>query len=257
MHSCKRQRFTTVDNAAACAQKCETSSAERCLTQFTELGRGTESKYVYSTERLTWDEADRACKAAGMRLATIRDEQEQMEVRRRLLPHAISLASNFIEPIKKHNYMLMSNAWIGLRAEAGGEFHWPDRAADAKASENKYGWGRFQPNESSRQPRCGMMIRGMWNDRKCDVKSGYVCEQAAVCDVIECDPRLVEDANVLISDPSHFFDVPTVVAPPPAVVAPPPAVVAISSPPADANVREKEIDDVLDDLRSLLRTLAR
>lgn len=175
------------------------------MTLFTELGQETESKYVYSTERLTWDEADRACKAAGMQLATIRNEEEQMQVRRRLLPHTLSVASNFVEPLRKHDYMLMSNAWIGLRAEAGGDFEWLDASARADASDDKYGWGVFQPNESRRQPRCGMMIRGMWNDRKCDVKSGYVCEQAAVCDVVECDSRFeAEQANVTLGDASRF-----------------------------------------------------
>ena len=60
--ACKRTRHTDAVTADQCAAKCTGSLASKCFTLFTDLDAGTESRYTYSTERLTWDDARDACR---------------------------------------------------------------------------------------------------------------------------------------------------------------------------------------------------
>lgn len=201
--ACKRTRHTDAVTADQCAAKCTGSLASKCFTLFTDLDAGTESRYTYSTERLTWDDARDACRDAGMRLAVVRDAEEQAAVQQQLLPHGVSVASNFLSVVRDNRNLAMNNAWIGLHREDGGEWQWlagdddPDASTDARATRRaQHGWGIMQPN-LRRGRSCGMMVRGVWNDRRCDVTSGYVCERGSVCDVVECDATL--EANVSFS----------------------------------------------------------
>lgn len=184
--NCRRTRHTG-DSPEACSRNCKPDD-DKCFTMYTKLDSSTEGKFIHFNDRVTWQDADRACRNAGMQLATIRSEDEQKQAQHILLPYAIGIASKFIKPLKKADFLFMNIAWVGLSSESGESgFRWHDDSAPVDISgRDNYGWGRGQPNRND-EKRCAALIRGMWNDMKCDRKAGYLCEKVNVCDVVRCD----------------------------------------------------------------------
>ncbi|XP_022111487.1 C-type lectin domain family 4 member F-like, partial [Acanthaster planci] len=118
---------------------------------------------IDGAERLTWSQADEACRAMGANLAKILEEKMQP-----ILSAMLVQAS-------------ASNVWIGLNDRtAEGVYRW----ADGTPLTGFTNWGPNQPDNGNNafQEDC-MYLRanedfpGEWYDGYCDYPRAYICEK--------------------------------------------------------------------------------
>ena len=207
-----RMRTVVGASESECSMMCDEETGF-CVSTYSDPGQ---RRFHHFSERVPYDQAKQTCESMGLRLASVRNEYEQREIGRMLLPFVADTAVRGLEKVdgvvaadlkssavRDKDYLLMNNAWIGLDAGAGEEFEWQDGRANTDPSRGgRYGWGRGQPSRSNAERRCGAMVRSMWNDWNCNMEMGFVCETAPTCQVVTCGPD-AQGKQVLVSSPFY------------------------------------------------------
>ncbi|XP_013788979.1 macrophage mannose receptor 1-like isoform X2 [Limulus polyphemus] len=118
--------------------------------------------FYLETNVYTWHDAERICSEHGSHLASIHSMEEQ-----RFIFHLIKNTTN------------LPDIWIGLNALGYDEgFEWSDSTPVAFLH-----WAGGEPNNWNGQEKCANVFAleyfpGMWNDKNCNSKTGFVCKKS-------------------------------------------------------------------------------
>ncbi len=108
--------------------------------------------YLLFAQPATWPEADAACRARGAHLVTLADGAERAFVR--------SIAGG-------------GTRWIGLSdRDVEGAFRWVTGEPTGALA-----WAPGEPNNAGDEDCVEALADDLWNDRSCDDRAAFVCEQ--------------------------------------------------------------------------------
>ncbi|XP_049732646.1 C-type lectin domain family 4 member G-like [Elephas maximus indicus] len=140
------------------AAKLGNNSCEPCPTSWIPFEG---SCYLFSSQRDTWQEAQKSCADLGAHLVIVGGLEEQTFLSRNT---------------RGLGY------WLGLRAVRGeGKikgYQWVDGVQITFSH-----WNQGEPNDSRGKEDCVMMLHtGLWNDAPCDeLKDNWICEKRRSC----------------------------------------------------------------------------